>query len=282
MLTLLLHNWVCQSVGFQFVLDNLKAQFSEWCYRNPDFKAEKEAEPHEYTVTPVDREPAAAGITATPGSTDTPTDLEPAATAPAPAAAPKKKATPMPAARPAGQPSGRESSRLRNQSMKEAAAKQEASRTKPTQQNTRRSTAQETADSAGLADLTTTYAYWTGELTTMMERRTEVVGLLKNCVTRLKTYVFLDPVRLHTEIMSYKSVQQQIRKMESDTTALVKRAANNESVLKILTEFMKEVEEQIAQIDENCAEFEKLSDLSRQHIKEREMKPELDSQPTPK
>jgi hypothetical protein len=201
---------------------------------------------------------------------------------PAPAAAAKKKATPMPAARPAGQPSGRESSRLRNQSMKEAAAKQEASRTKPTQQNARRSTAQETADSAGLADLTTTYAYWTGELTTMMERRTEVVGLLKNCVTRLKTYVFLDPVRLHTEIMSYKSVQQQIRKMESDTTALVKRAANNESVLKILTEFTKEVEEQIAQIDENCAEFEKLSDLSRQHIKEREMKPELDSQPTPK
>jgi hypothetical protein len=166
--------------------------------------------------------------------------------------------------------------------MKEAAAKQEASRTKPTQQNARRSTAQETADSAGLADLTTTYAYWTGELTTMMERRTEVIGDLKECVARLKKYVFLDKVRLHTEIMSYKSVQQQIRKMESDTTALVTRAANHEFLLKMLREFTDKVMEQIAQIDENCAEFEKLRDLSIQHITEREMKSELDSQPTPK
>jgi hypothetical protein len=166
--------------------------------------------------------------------------------------------------------------------MKEAAAKQEAANTKPPQETRRRNVVEEAAESAGLASHTSATVYWTEELNRMMERRTEVVGDLKECVTRLKKYVFLDRVRLHTEIMSYKSVQQQIRKMESDTTALVKRAANNESVLKILTEFTKEVEEQIAQIDENCAEFEKLKDLSIQHITEREMKAELDSQPTPK
>jgi len=69
--------------------------------------------------------------------------------------------------------------------------------------------------------------------------------------------------------------------MEFDTNALVKRAVNHEFLLKMLSEFTEKVAEQITQIDENCADFDKLSDVAKQRIEERIMKSDLDSEDTP-
>jgi len=181
MLTQLLYNWVCQIVGFQFVLTEMQDKFSEWCNLIPaetlkDAKShaassEREAAAQGYTVTPVDREPAAAGNTATPSDTS-----------PAKRGAAKTKATLMVAARPTGQPSGRSMNRNRNQATKEAAEAQAAIPKIQKQENRGRDASRDAAASAGLTSDMTLEEYWTGLLSTMMERRGSVIADSMKCV----------------------------------------------------------------------------------------------------
>jgi len=222
------------------VFDDFEESFDKWCNfipPNPPKRSEshsassqKPTATQEYTETPMDPSPPAAG------SRETPSDTEYLKRDAGHGAATKAKT--IQTARPPEQPSAREQNRKRNEANKKAKAAAAAKTNIDTNKLSARNAANEAAESAGLKLRTMcTKEYWQQELDNMSERRSDLVQVLTTCVERLENHVILQDHVLKREVDRFEETLASLSIIQRDTNSLVSRGSQIDDVLSILTSF---------------------------------------------